>query len=50
MSVVLGAESLDDYNHVSVTGIGGSGPIGYRVKVRDHRFNTEYEIASHCDY
>ena len=44
------AESLDDYEHVSVTDIGGWGPIGYRVTVRDRRFDTEYEIASHCDY
>jgi hypothetical protein len=44
------AESLDDYEHVTVTDIGGWGPLGYRVTVRDHRFDTEYEIASHCDY
>jgi hypothetical protein len=44
------AESLEDYEHVSVTDIGGWGPLGHRVNVRDHRFNTEYEIASHCDY
>ncbi|HWC14612.1 MAG TPA: hypothetical protein VG929_08450 [Actinomycetota bacterium] len=44
------AESLDDYEHVTVTDIGGWGPMDYRVVVRDHRFDTEYEIASHCDY
>ena len=44
------AESLDDYEHVTVTDIGGWGPLDYRVTVRDHRFDTEYEIASHCDY
>ncbi len=44
------AESLDDYEHVSVTDIGGWGPINYRVVVRDHRFDIDYEIASHCDY
>jgi hypothetical protein len=44
------AESLDDYEHVTVTDIGGWGPIYYRVVVRDHRFDLEYEIASHCDY
>lgn len=44
------AESLDDYEHVSVTDIGGWGPLGYRMTVRDHRFGTQYEIASHCDY
>ena len=44
------AESLDDYDHVTVTDIGGWGPTGYRVAVRDHRFEREYEIASHCDY
>ena len=44
------AESLDDYEHVSVTDIGGWGPLDYRVNVRDHRFDITYEIASHCDY
>lgn len=44
------AESLDDYEHVTVTDISGSGPIGYRVVVRDHRFESDYEISSHCDY
>jgi hypothetical protein len=44
------AESLDDYEHVTVTDIGGWGPIDYRVAVRDNRFDLEYEIASHCDY
>ncbi len=44
------AEALDDYEHVSVTDIGGWGPTGFWVTVRDHRFNWDYEIASHCDY
>ncbi len=44
------AESLDDYGHVSATDIGGRGPVGFWVVVRDHRFDLEYEIASHCDY
>ena len=44
------AESLDDYDHVSVTDIGGSQESGYWVIVRDHRFQLDYEIASHCDY
>ena len=44
------AESLDDYEHVTVTDIGGWGPAGYRVTVRDHRFDTDYSIESHCDY
>ena len=44
------AESLDDYEHVTVTDIGGWGPIGYWLVVHDHRFDTDYEIASHCDY
>lgn len=35
---------------MSVTDMGGWGPIDYRVVVRDHRFDIEYEIASHCDY
>ncbi len=43
------AESLDDYEHVTVTDIGGWGPIG-RLVVRDHRFYLCYEITSHCDY
>ena len=44
------AESLDDYEHVTVKDVGGRGPIGYWVVVRDHRFDVDYEIASHCDY
>jgi hypothetical protein len=44
------AESLDDYEHVSVTDIGGWGPDGSWIVVRDHRFERDYEIASHCDY
>jgi hypothetical protein len=44
------AESLDDYEHVSVTDIGGWGPQGFWLVVHDHRFGLEYEIASHCDY
>ena len=44
------AESLDDYEHVSVRDIGGWGPIAYWVVVGDHRFGLDYEIASHCDY
>ena len=44
------AKSLDDYDYVSVSDIGGSEPIGYWVIVRDHRFDVDYEIASHCDY
>ncbi len=43
------AESLDDYEHVSVTDIGGSDQ-SYWVVVRDHRFDLDYEITSHCDY
>ena len=37
------AESLDDYDHVSVTDIGGDPLV-----VRDHRFDLNYEIASHA--
>jgi hypothetical protein len=44
------AESLDDYEHVKVTDMGGWGPIDYWVEVRDERFGFTYEIASHCDY
>jgi hypothetical protein len=44
------AESLNDYEHVYVTDIGGWGPLGFWLVVRDHRFEREYEIASHCDY
>jgi hypothetical protein len=43
------AESLDDYEHVSVRDI-GSNDQSYWVVVRDHRFELDYEIASHCDY
>jgi len=44
------AESLDGYEHVSVTDIDGYGPIGYWLVVHDHRFGADYQIASHCDY
>jgi hypothetical protein len=44
------AESLDDYEHVTVTDIGGWGPEGFWVVVRDQRLDISYEIASHCDY
>lgn len=44
------AESLDDYEHVSVTDMGGWGPVGFWLIVRDQRFERDYEIASHCDY
>ena len=44
------AESLDDYDHVSVTDIGGRDVSGYWLVVHDHRFQLDYEIASHVDY
>lgn len=44
------AESLDDYDHVSVTDIGGNGPIDHWLVVKDHRFDADYEITSHSDY
>ena len=44
------AESLDDYEHVTVTDIGGNGLIDFWVFVHDERFDADYEIASHCDY
>jgi hypothetical protein len=44
------AESLDDYEHVSVTDIGGNSPIDFWLVVRDERFDLSYESASHCDY
>jgi len=44
------AESLDDYDHVTVTDIGGWEPIGFWLVVHDHRLDLDYEIASHCDY
>lgn len=44
------AESLADYEHVSVADMGGWGPIGFWLVVHDGRFNLSYEIASHCDY
>ncbi len=43
------AQSLDDYDYVSVVDIGGSDARHWLV-VRDHRFECDYEIASHCDY
>jgi hypothetical protein len=44
------AESLDDYEHVSVADIGGWGPHGFWLVVRDERFDISYEIDSHYDY
>lgn len=44
------AESLDDYEHVSVTDIGGWGPTRFWLVVKDQRFGISFEIASHCDY
>lgn len=44
------ADSLDDYEHVSVTDMGGWGPDAFWLVVRDDRFGSSYEIASHCDY
>jgi hypothetical protein len=44
------AESLDDYEHVSVTDIGGDGRAAFWVVVHDHRLDLKYRIASHCDY
>jgi hypothetical protein len=44
------AESLDDYEHVTVTDIGGEGPVAFWLVVRDHRLDLSYTIRSHCDY
>ena len=44
------AESLDDYEHVSVKEIGGEEPTSYWLAVTDERFRTTFEIGSHCDY
>jgi hypothetical protein len=39
---------LRDYEHVSASMIEAEG--GFRLFVRDHRFELGYEIASHSDY
>ncbi len=39
------ADSLDDYEHVSVSAIGGEGPDCYWLVLRDHRFEFAYEIS-----
>ena len=44
------AESLDDYDHVSVVDVGGNGPTDYWLVVRDHRFELDYKIDSHAEY
>ena len=44
------AESLDDYEHVTVKEIEGEEPSSYWLIVIDERFRTDYVIASHCDY
>ena len=44
------ADELAQHEHVTVTDMGGWGPQGYWLVVRDHRIGLDYEIASHCDY
>ena len=44
------AESLDDYEHVTVTDIGGTGPDDYWLVVHDRRLGLHYNVSSHCDY
>lgn len=44
------AESLDDYELVSVSDIGGSDDHGYWLVLRDERFGLSYAIDSHADY
>lgn len=44
------AQSLDDYEHVSVKDIGGEEPSSYWLAVTDERFWVDYEIGFHCDY
>ena len=41
---------LEDYEHVSVSPIRGVDDNGFGLRVRDHRFGLDYEIASHHDY
>jgi hypothetical protein len=43
------ATVLGDYDNVSAL-LSGSADDGYRLIVRDHRFELDYEIASHYDY
>ena len=44
------ADSLGDFENVTVKDIGGEEPHGYWLTVTDERFGTDYEIESHCDY
>ena len=44
------AESLEDYEHVSVVDLGGSEPHNFWLVIRDHRFGIDFEISSHCEY
>jgi hypothetical protein len=41
---------LEDYEHVSVSPFRDVDDIGFGLRVRDHRFGLDYEIASHHDY
>ena len=43
------ADLLAEERHVSVTHIVWS-EGGHVVQVRDHRFNVDYELTSHCDF
>jgi hypothetical protein len=43
------AHALEDYDHVSVTDVGGNGSSHW-LAIRDERFEVTYEISSHTDY
>jgi hypothetical protein len=44
------AAALDDYEHVSVSDIGGKDESGYWLWITDERFDLTYEIDCHADY
>jgi hypothetical protein len=44
------AMAIQDYEHVSVSDIGGHDALGYWLTIRDDRFGLEYDITSHFDY
>jgi hypothetical protein len=44
------ATAIDDYDFLSVIGVGGDESAGYKVTLLDERFGLQYEIGSHFEY
>lgn len=44
------ATAINDYDFLSVVGVGGDESTGYKVTLLDERFDLQYEIGSHFEY